>query len=110
MSPGVFKFNNIVLKKKTSFKKNSPKKLQYRVIVDAFIIVGRIATNAFRVESLITGEIKVMPGDSLVKLSGHDAESARRLVARMEEVAMRADGEYELPETRARARARINDE
>ena len=98
--------NDIVLKKKTSFRKNSPKKLQHHLVIDAYIIIGRIATNAFRVESLVTGEIKVMPGDSLVKLSGHDAESAKRLVARMEEVAMRGDGVYELPETRASARAR----
>ena len=50
--------------------------------------------------------MKVLPGDSLVKLGGHDAESAKRLVARMEQVAMRADGDSGPPETRARARAR----
>ena len=41
--------DDLVLKKRTSFAKNVTKKTAYKLAIDAFIVVARVATNLFRV-------------------------------------------------------------
>ena len=84
-------------------------KLCWKVIVDAFKIVARVATNAFKVKSLTTGEQFHFPGDLLIKIRMTE-DSAVKLVKSMEDAVIRNRPKPDV-ETRARrlARARAND-
>ena len=101
--------DDLVLKKRTSFPSGAPVKLCWKVIVDAFKIVARVATNAFKVKSLTTGEQFHFPGDLLIKIRMTE-DSAVKLVKSMEDAVIRNRPKPDV-ETRARrlARARAND-
>ena len=94
-----------MLRKFRIFPRNSPKKLCFRVVVDAFRVVDRVGTNSFRCESLTTGRKELLSGDVLIKLRHHTEESARQLCLRMEEAQMRNEARVDRPRTRASARA-----
>ena len=93
------------MKKRTSWPSSLPRKQGWRVVVDAFAVESRVATNSFRCRSLIDGEISVLPGDVLIKLKNFDEDSARALCARMTTVIERNATVPEPRVTRARARA-----
>ena len=78
---------DLALRKRTSFQSHSPRKLQYKLHLDAYIIVAKIATNNFRVESLMNGETSFLSGDCLVKVNGFSRESLARLCNAMTEIA-----------------------
>ena len=50
LKPGDF-----VLQKRTTFPSNSPRKLCFKIKLDGYEIISRIATNAFKVKSVMTG-------------------------------------------------------
>ena len=75
------------------------------MVVDAFSVESRVATNSFRCRSLIDGEVSILPGDVLIKLKNFDEDSARALCARMQTVIERNASVPEPRVTRARARA-----
>ena len=47
----------------------------------------RVATNSFRVVSVVTGVEEILPGDLLCKVKGFDEEGLRRLVEAMRKTA-----------------------
>ena len=96
---------DICLRKRTSWASNSPRKQGVRVVIDAFEVESRVATNSFRCRSLIDGSVAVMAGDVLVKLKNFTHQSARELCARMTAAMDRAATVPEPRLTRARARA-----
>ena len=59
---------DFALKKRTSFPMNSPKKLCHKIVVDAYEVMQRVATNSFRVKSILSGENSIVPGDHLQKV------------------------------------------
>ena len=80
---------DFALRKRTSWPTSTPWKLGFRVVIDAFRIVARVATNSFRCESIVTNEISILPGDLLVRVRGHDESSLSELVRRMNEASQR---------------------
>ena len=80
---------DLCLKKRMTWPTNTPKKYGFRIVVDAFEIKARVATNTFQCESLISGDVLVLPGDHLIRVRGFDRASLRQLCARMEETAAR---------------------
>ena len=95
---------DVCMKKRTSWPASLPRKQGWRVVVDAFAVESRVATNSFRCRSLVDGEISVLPGDVLIKLKNFDEDSARALCARMTTVIERNATVPEPRVTRARAR------
>ena len=80
---------DFALRKRTSWPTSTPWKLGFRVVIDAFRIIARVATNSFRCESIVTNEISILPGDLLVRVRGHDESSLSELVRRMNEASQR---------------------
>ena len=78
--------NDIVLKKRTSYPLGSPKKLCHKMTIDAYIVIERVASNSYRVRSLIDNKIYILPGDLLVRLRHHSKEDAIQLVKGMQEI------------------------
>ena len=78
------KAGDICLKKRTTFASDSPKKLQYRRVVDAFEVERRVATNSFRCKSVVDGVSRIFAGDHLIKLAGFNRQRALALVESME--------------------------
>ena len=108
------KVNDLCLRKRTSFASSSPKKLAFRINIDAYKITSKVATNSFRAKSLVSGLEEVLPGDVLIKVTSLGEEELRTLVAEMEGLAARnaalssssnEDGS-ERPRRSARIRAR----
>ena len=84
------KVGELCLKKRTSFPTHSPKKLSYKLVVDAFKVVDKVATNNFRVKSIISGDVIILPGDQLVKVVALDEEELRGLCREMETTVRRS--------------------
>ena len=63
------KVGQLCLRKRTVFPTSSPKKLCYKVVVQGYKILSKVATNHFRVQSVIDGTIVTLPGDLLIKVS-----------------------------------------
>ena len=109
MSPTAYakrlKVGDYVLRKRSSFAVNSPKKLAHKINLNAYRVKARIATNSYRVKSVIDGAEYSLPGDLLVRVRGHDDASLRRLVADMEALAERNATRSEPARTRAQTRA-----
>ena len=102
------RIGDLVLKKRTSFAKNVVKKTSHKLTIDAFIVVARIATNSYRVRSLMNEAIFCFPGDHLIRVSHLDEEGMRRLVRSMEASAARSLPVPSRPRTRARAAMEVN--
>ena len=79
----------LFLKKRTSFPISSPRKLAYKVTVEGYKIVKKMASNSFEVEKLRTKERRILPGDQLVKVSALDETELKCLVGEMEEIVRR---------------------
>ena len=93
-----------VMKKKSSFPRGAARKMCAKLVVDAFEITSRVATNAFRCKSVISGEETILSGDHLVRLRNYDRESVILLCREMERTQRNTDARAELPRTRARVR------
>ena len=79
--------NDLALKKRTTFPTAAPKKLAYKINIDAYKIDARVATNAYKCTSLITKRQVILPGDQIIKLRNLSEEEVVALVKRMEELA-----------------------
>ena len=80
---------DLCLQRRTSFPVNAPKKLAFKVLIEAYEVKQRVATNSFRCESLLTGEISVIAGDLLIKTKNLSKDELIALCAEMQEAAIR---------------------
>ena len=92
------------LQKRTSFPTSVPKKLAFRTLIDAYEVKARIATNSYRVTSLLTGENHVVAGDLLIKVRGLTRDDLIELCAEMERISARNASRSGARVTRAAAR------
>ena len=99
--------DDLVLKKRTSFAKNVTKKTAYKLAIDAYRVIARVATNSFRVKSLMDDAISCLPGDQLIKVSNLDEDGMRQLVHLMESSAAKGLPQPSRPRTRAGAAAEV---
>ena len=102
------KSGDCVLKKRSVWPVGTPKKYGHRVVVDGFVVEERVATNAFKVRSVVTDEHQILPGDVLIKTKLTEDE-LRRLVDSMNVSLELSEPEIEPALTRSRARA-LNDD
>ena len=100
--------NDLVLKKRTSFAKNVTKKTAYKLAIDAFKVIARVATNSFCVKSLMDDAIYCLPGDQLIKVSNLDEDGMRQLFHSMESSAAKGLPQPSRPRTRARAALEVD--
>ena len=94
---------DLCLKKRSSFAQHAPQKLQFKVNLEAYEIIGKLATNAFKVQDLANGEISLLSGDVLIRVRGHTKSSLLKLVQSMERTAQSNQPRAEGPTTRSRA-------
>ena len=78
------KVGQLCLRKRTVFPTSSPKKLCYKVLVDGYKIISKVATNHFRVRSVVNGRETTLPGDVLVKVSALNERELVELCNEME--------------------------
>ena len=83
------KIGQLCLRKRTVFPTNSPKKLCYKVLVDGYKIMAKVATNHFRVKSVVNGTETTLPGDVLVKVSALTEQELVQLCREMEKATVR---------------------
>ena len=104
---------DLVLKKKSIFLPSAPKKLQFKIAIQAFEVIGKLASNAFKVKDLKSGEISLLSGDVLIRVRGHTKASLLRLVQAMEDTAQlnqaRADGAVTRSRTARDALIKLSD-
>ena len=81
--------DDLVLKRRTSFPLGSPRKLCHKTSIDCYRVVERVASNSYRVISIIDNSTYIYPGDLLVRLRHHDIEDARKLVDDMRKIVER---------------------
>ena len=98
------KVNDYVMKKRTTFLSSSPKKFQYKTVPNAYQITTKIATNVYRLKSIIDEQEIVLPGDQLVKMRFHDKNSLRQLVQEMRTLMAVGDQKTSPMTTRSRIR------
>ena len=108
------KVGDLCLRKRTSFTASSPRKLAFRLNIDAYKITSKVATNSFRTESIIDGTTAVLPGDVLIKVAALTETELRKLVEEMEILASKNatlsaanDDEVDGEEPRRRRSARL---
>ena len=94
---------DLCLKKRSSFAQHSPQKLQFKVNLEAYEIIGKLATNAFKVRNLSSGEVSLLSGDVLIRVRGHTKTSLLQLVQSMEQTAQSNQQRPDGPSTRSRA-------
>ena len=94
------KIGDLALRKRTTWPSSTPKKLGWKIVVDAYRVTSRVATNSFRVTSLLTQREFVFPGDILIKVRMKTEEELVELCRRMEEVAERNSARPSRPMTR----------
>ena len=75
-----------VIKKRTSYPLGSSKKLCHKMTIDVYRVTHKVASNSYRVESLIDQKSYVLPGDLLVPLRHHRESDAIKLVQEMSEL------------------------
>ena len=97
------KVGDFCLKKRTSFHDSTPEKLSFKTRIDGFKVVSKVATNSFKVVSVISGLTEIHPGDLLIKLRGFDEPSLITLVNSMNSAADRGRARINRPNTRSRA-------
>ena len=78
---------DLVLRKRTSFSPGSPKKFQFKVQMDGFEILAKIATNSYKIRSVLDGQIIFASGDHLIKVPNFTREDLVRLCNSFAEVA-----------------------
>ena len=105
------KIGDLVMKKRTSFWGSIPRKLQWKVDEDAMKIVSKLATNSFKVTSIMSGQNFILPGGQLVK-STLTENGLKALVTRMKRLREGTEHVPERPSTRlnrGRVQAESND-
>ena len=80
-----------VLRKRTSFPVGVVKKQAFKVSLDGYRVMARLATNTFSCESVMDGSTSILPGDLLVRVRDQTDESLRELVESMINVSKRTD-------------------
>ena len=55
-----------VLRKRTNFPSNTPRKLCFKIKLDGYEIISCVATNAFKMKLVMTGLIETLAGDLLI--------------------------------------------
>ena len=106
----MIKVGELILRKRTSFPKSSPKKLCYKVIFEPFKVLNKVASNSYRCKSLISQSEIIVPGDGIVKLGKLSNQEALALCARMEARAAEEAGSLASPRvTRQSARSVRNE-
>ena len=100
------KVGSLCLRKRTVFPTQSPRKLCYKVVVNAYRITSKLGTNAWRCVSLIDGGRAILPGDHLVKVSGLTEEELVALCREMEITAAKEAMEIEHPAAEGRTSRR----
>ena len=75
---------DLCLKKRSVFAPGAPKKLQFKVTLQAYEVIGKLASNAFKAKDLVSGEVSLLSGDVLIRVRGHTKASLLRLVQAME--------------------------
>ena len=94
-----------VLKKRSVWPVGTPKKYGNRVVVDGFVVVARVATNSFKVRSVVTMEHSILPGDMLIKTKLSESELGELVESMNVSLGVRETDEPVV----TRARARNND-
>ena len=102
------RIGDFALKRRTSFPTGSAKKLCFKLNCDGFEIMSRVASNSYRVRSVMDGQTYIYPGDHLVKVRGYDNDSLKRLVTSMIVAAERNTASIGRRQTRSRAIRQIN--
>ena len=97
---------DLVMRKRTSFPAHSPKKLAFKLKIEAYRVKSKIATNTYRCESILTGEEIVSAGDNLLRVKNINEDELRGLIRAMEEVARKNDTGASLSEGRTLRRRR----
>ena len=85
------KIGDLALKKRTSFKSSAPKKYQHKVIINGYRVIKKLATNVYRLQSIIDGSEVVLPGEQIVRLKHHSEESLKALVKEMNSLSQGAE-------------------
>ena len=83
------KVGDLCLRCRTSFSPSAPKKLQFKLKIEAYEVTAKIATNSFRVQALTGGRILVLPGDILIIAASLTKSELVVLVREMERIASR---------------------
>ena len=99
------KVGDLVLKKKTTFPTHSPKKLAFKVVIQAYKVIARLATNTFRVQSIVDNSLEIQPGDHLIRLTNMSEEQVLKLVRSMEKTSQVNTAVTDRAQTRAMKRA-----
>ena len=99
------KVGDLVLKKKTTFPTHSPKKLAFKVVIQAYKVISRLATNTFRVQSIVDNSLEIQPGDHLIRLTNMSEEQVLKLVRSMEKTSQVNTAVTDRAQTRAMKRA-----
>ena len=96
------KVGDFVLRKRTTFPSNSPRKLCFKIKIDGYEVLSRVATNAYKVKSVLTGQTETLAGDLCVKTTGYDAITLKKLVESMLIASERNTASIGRPTTRSR--------
>jgi len=106
----MIKIGELILRKRTSFPKSSPKKLCYKVIFEPFKVLNKVASNSYRCKSLISQSEIIVPGDGIVKLGKLSNQEALALCARMEARAAEEAGSLASPRVTRRSARSVRNE
>ena len=93
-----------VLRKRTSFPTGASAKACYKTVANAYEIETKLATNAFRVKSIIDNTTMVLPGDHLLLARYHTRDTLRKLVEEMKILMARSNNQGEPRMTRKSSR------
>ena len=96
------KIGDFCWKKRTSFLPHASKKAQWRISELCYEVVGKLATNSFKCRAIQTGELSIIAGDLLVKIS-LPKEKVERLVNDLAIIRRRSDAVASAPLTRSRS-------
>ena len=99
------KIGDLVLKKKTTFPTYSPRRLAFKVVIQAYKVIPRLATNTYRVQSIVDDALEIQPGDHLVRLTNMSEDQVLKLVRSMEKTSQMNTAVTDKAQTRAMKRA-----
>ena len=98
------KIGQLVMKRRTTYATSSPKKFQFKRKIDGYRIIGKIATNCFKIKSIINGAEEIQAGDHLLKMALHDETSLKKLVHEMQVLSSACDAKCGPMSLRSRRR------
>ena len=100
------KLNDLVLRKRMSYSPGTNRKLSYRLVFDGYVIVKRVGTATYQVQSLLHGTKLILPASQLVRWA-NSKEALLELLAKMSVIAER---EMESGNVGVTTRSRSKDE